>query len=290
MAYSASMRQLVCAASLVLAAGGWGCESDSSGGTSNLGVEGASCTSTPQCQAPLQCMALVCTNIGGGGGSDVADAEGGADTHGPSRLGDTGPELADLPVITDFGGGPDTVGLELVPSDADGGLLDKYVAPEWFSDCEELGIAPGWAGTFGGSIEFDVEDEYGILYPTEGVILVSGELSFQIECIDSKLVVLGLMTGIGKVQGRPEDEEFPYSAKLNGFYSPSTHRMTTKLVDGAVNIYGVVEVYFAGTLEGEIDHWGEFGGIWQGEATGTSVDGISGVAEGQGFWRADATN
>ncbi len=106
-------------------------------------------------------------------------------------------------------------------------------------------------------------------------------------CIDSKLVVQGLMDGSGQVLGRTEQGDFPFTVKLAGFYSPATHTLTAQMVDGIVLIYGLLEVYFSGTFTGELTPFGDFDGVGQGSASETNVETITGLASGIGTWTAD---
>ena len=73
---------------------GVGCADGGPAEAANLGVAGASCTRTPDCRAPLQCIGLICTALGGEGeAGDVATASDGVggETGFPRRQTDAGP-------------------------------------------------------------------------------------------------------------------------------------------------------------------------------------------------------
>jgi len=58
------------------------------------------------------------------------------------------------------------------------------------------------------------------------------------------------------------------------------------MVDGMVSIYGLIEVYFAGTFVGMVGSDGGFSGTWEGASTGTNQQYITGTATGEGLWGA----
>lgn len=261
------------------------CSDAGVGAPVNLGVAGASCTRTPDCQAPLQCIQLVCTGLAAdaaasdpGGLADVAG--GGADVA-------TGP---DLPWVTEINPDADVSSWEFFTPD-EGGLPDPGPtladtgAGSWdsiFSSCEELGIGPSWAGSFLGSVDYDLNSN-GLVYPEQGIMPVGGDLTFDIACIDSKLVVNGTMDGVATVVGQGD---FPFVLHLSGYYSPSKKHLDAAIIDGKVTIYGVIEVFFEGAFSGDLQPDGTFLGSWSGVSTGTNQQIVTGTASGDGSWAA----
>lgn len=264
-----------------------GCGDGARSGSANLGVEGASCTSSLQCMPPLQCMGLVCTAV-------ASDVVGSDDSGGVAEVPDTALSDSrfdnDLPLVTEIPEyvdlwsweltDPDVPGTEDPGPQHDGSLGWETI----YSDCETLGIGPDWEGTFFGAIEYDLDDPFDLIYPDAGTMPVEGDLEFSIECIDSKLVVNGTMSGWATVEGQGD---FPFELTLVGFYSPSQGKLTAQMVEGVVTIYGFVHVSFEGNFQGDLRPDGSFEGTWDGEATKTNADGlINGEASGQGIWAA----
>jgi hypothetical protein len=247
-----------------------------SGGMGELGVAGASCLRTPDCQPPLQCIANVCTALSGdttGGMSDVPDV---VDTS--SEPQDTVNPFYDGPppdVVTDYDAS-DWEFLDAPPPSDTNNLPDGS-----FGGCADLGVSDTWSGTFLGAVDFSVTPNP--LTPSEGTLPVSGELAFDIRCIESKLIVRGTMDGLATVEGQGD---FPFTMKLDGVYDPETQRMQTEMVDAQVNLYDLIIVYFEGTLSGQIGTDGRFTGTWEGESTGTNQQFITGTASGEGVWGA----
>jgi hypothetical protein len=175
---------------------------------------------------------------------------------------------------------------EEVSSADDAGAADAMDedVPSIFNDCEELGIANHWAGTFEGEIAYELTAADGINLIPEGILPVNGDLAFDIECIDSKLAVSGAMDGVGTVEAQGE---FPFAIKLAGYYSPQTGELTAKIVEGVVSIYDLVEVYFEGEFEGSLLADNTFSGIWIGVYLGSNLgEQITGEATGLGTWVA----
>jgi len=239
---------------------------DTQGAATNLGVEGASCTSSPECQPPLQCLQQVCTRLPGGDASE-------ADT---TMTFDSVPEILEDYDASEWETFQDTVG----PTDT-GGASDAT----FFEDCGELGIASSWTGTFAGSIDYDLSApaEFGI--PPQGNLPVNGVLSFEIQCIESKFTVTGELDGTATVVGQGD---FPFTLRLAGHYNPQARTMNAQMVDGVVRIYELIHVYFVGVFTGSIQPSGSFAGEWSGHSTGTNLDIITGDAEGAGLWGATA--
>jgi hypothetical protein len=165
------------------------CGSDDSA-AGNLGVAGASCQSSPQCEAPLQCIQNLCTAL-----------------NEPDTITSDATELdlaepVDTPII------PDAVVSDATPEDVP--------TEELPSQCEVLGIAPDWKGSFDGAIEFTVTDPPpGIL--DAGTLIVTGELTFSIHCLGQKLIVVGSLDGMGSAEG--QDGENPFFADIAGLQS-----------------------------------------------------------------------
>ncbi len=258
-----------------------GCADDTTA-AGELGVEGASCLRSPDCQAPLQCLNNLCTPWISG---EPGDASGGTPEDG--ALG--GPaDARDLLHITEIPESVELPGdLPFVDKDPGPNPLDTGPA-EIFSDCENLGISNRWDGAFTGAIVFDIST-MGLVPPEleQGIITVTGDLGFDIVCIDSKLLVQGQMSGSGRVPGGAAPGDFPFEVTISGFYSPSNQALNADMIEGVVTIYGLVEAYFAGTIEGSLKS-GQLIGTWQGATTGTNLPTvITGDAEGKGAWAAD---
>ncbi len=267
----------------------------------NLGVAGASCLRTPDCKAPLQCISQICTRIGAG---VEIDAAGGG--LGPGTAGSTGdaassaqrdtkvPQfVAKLDVLEGADGTaaepgqpkdvyfPFDAGPDATPSAPD---VPAHI-PDPFSDCEELGISPKWDGTFMGTIDFALDDPPSYLVE-QGLLAVSGDLYFEIKCLEKKLVVAGELQGRGVAEG--EVGSHPFAAIISGDYDPSGKSIDAKIRQGEVKLMGLFPVYFEGVFTGAVGADSKFHGLWSGEMTGNSLN-VSGEAEGQGAWEAGAT-
>ena len=276
---------------VVISAGLVACDSAGSGTqglTGVLGMEGASCMRTPDCQPPLQCMANVCTGVATDAGS-VGD--GTVPDTVKFRTVDTGlPDSGlDLPWVHEIAQDADLSGWEIqdIPEPDSGPAPDTSGLgyDTLFGQCEELGIAPDWAGTFIGLIVFDLNDPYDLVYPDQGQMLVMGDLSFSISCMETKLVVDGTVEGTATVE---EYGDFPFEIQITGYYSPKEQVLNAKMVDGTVTIFGAAQVYFEGDFNGFLEDGGSFSGTWDGEAKGTNLGEIlTGEATGNGSWTAD---
>ena len=133
-------------------------------------------------------------------------------------------EASDLDVVVD---GSET---------SDGGMDPDA----FFNECEELGIADQWAGTWEGALNYNYPDS-GIFYPDQGSIPVWGTLGFGITCIGSKFMVKGQMSGEAEALG---EEPVPFTLGIVGYYDPATHSIDADIVDGVVVIFEVFEFYF----------------------------------------------
>jgi len=266
-----------------------GCADPSGTGTvadSNLGVAGASCLRSADCESPLQCLQNLCR----AGGSD-ADAFSPADTTpGDGTAGETTATDATADSETRFDGTvPDIVedydaaGWEFLEDTAPDTAPDSHIGDATlFEGCGVLGISEHWKGPFAGLIEFHVSDNP--LTPSDGFLPVEGTLAFDITCIETKFVVRGTMDGIATIEGQAGS--FPFVLAIQGYYSPLNRQLQAKMVDGSVSIYGLIEVYFEGDFVGELAEDGEFDGTWEGESTGTNQAFITGTAHGAGTWGA----
>ena len=176
------------------------------------------------------------------------------------------PDVAELPDVADISDTSST--------------FDTFL-----SDCEELGIAPTWLGTFTGVLAYDLVTAVPPFNTDPGSYDVSGELGFDIACIDSKLIVTGVMDGFAIV---PDNEEtFPFTSTLQGTYDPLNMTINVAMVDGAVSLLGVIEFYFEGSFSGDLvttDGGDRFVGTWEGVSTGTNQEFITGDADGTGTW------
>lgn len=158
----------------------------------------------------------------------------------------------------------------------------------FLADCENLGVAPQWEGIFEGAIEYHIPEALEeLFYPPDGILIVGGTLAFDIECVDSKLIVSGDMAGTANVAG---EGDFPFTITLAGYFNPETGLLNANLVDGMVVLYGLAEIYFSGdfigTLTDEV-----FNGTWTGIYDGTNFPlppGDVPDADGSGTWSAQA--
>lgn len=160
---------------------------------------------------------------------------------------------------------------------------EAVTPPDVFTECEGLDVFPAWSGTFEGMIMFNIEISIpGV--PQQGVLLVYGDLEFEIKCLEEKLIVLGTLEGVGEAEG--EAGLFPYTATIGGMYNPITQTVDAQMVDGVVVMYGLLQVYFEGNFTGELVDEYNFSGTWDGEEAGNNL-GIPGEASGQGTWSAE---
>jgi len=262
-----------------------------------LGVEGASCLRTADCEEPLQCIANVCVGTGGGRDAAGSDAPGAADTlplvfddgHGErdGAPGDTRPSGTDGPApapdaLRDAYPQPFDVGPDWTPAGPDI-VLDP---PDTYSTCGDLGIASTWSGGFEGQILFwDVEAPPGFegQVPESGTLEVYGDLDFEIRCLEQKLIVIGTLSGFGEAVG--ETGSHPFTADLSGEYDPRDDSIQAT-IDGSVRLYYVFQVFFEGTFPGALSGPDRFEGTWQGQATGNNLN-LRGEASGGGDWWAE---
>lgn len=164
-----------------------------------------------------------------------------------------------------------------------------------FADCEALGVAAQWQGTFEGEVETHIEENLAqtLNLLADALLPVSGELSFSISCVDSKLIVTGDMLGAASVVGQGD---FPFELALFGYYNPETQTMDADIIQGMVLLYGLAEVYFVGSFDGNLvadlgDGGNVFTGQWEGVYDGTNFPLPAGSeddvdASGSGTWSA----
>ena len=178
---------------------------------------------------------------------------------------------------------------DLIDGDTEGDVSDDAGEPDTFlADCENLGVSPNWSGAFDGAIEYHIPEALEeLFYPTDGILIVGGSLSFDISCVDSKLIVSGDMDGTANVAG---EGDFPFSVGLAGYYNPETGLLNASLVEGMVVLYGLAEIYFSGDFIGTlIDE--SFDGTWSATYDGTNFPlppGDVPEADGLGTWTAQA--
>ncbi len=139
-----------------------------------------------------------------------------------------------------------------------GGFLDKDGSQE----CEALGLAEQWDGSFDGEIASNFGDTG-----------VDGTMSFEISCLAGKYIVSGGMNGLGENQ--------PFAVKLQGTYNPSTKTIKALLIEGTVQLFWLLPVAFEGELIGVYDGV-QFDGDWNGGNTDKTILDASGL----GTWEA----
>ncbi len=262
-----------------------GCGTDAPADGNRKGGEGTSCLTTNDCKSPFECVANVCVDPNASPTDDVLDA------------GDVTESDVDDP--TDEGGGPPDVEIpdlgpppsETAAAEVIGDFLGEAVepadegrAPELpdgqlnpIGDCESLGISSEWEGVWTGEVSYTTTLTIPGA-PSQGTLPVAGDMSYEIQCIDAKLVVLGEMDGMAL-------NEYPFTLELQGGYNPSTGALSAKMINGSVKLFGLIDVLFEGDLIGALSG-ADMSGTWEGESTGTNPPGIPGSATGNGDWFA----
>jgi len=217
---------------------------------------------------------------------------------------------SDLPVITEIdedvdlsewfpdatGPDPDATSDTVTPDtttdsvDADGlGDSPGDEADTFLSDCENLGVAESWAGSFEGAIEYHIPEALEALFsPPDGILIVGGELAFDVACVDSKLIVSGDMDGAANVAG---EGDFPFQVSLEGYFNPATGLLNATMVNGMVVLYELAEIQFGGDFTGTLTE-GVFVGDWTAHYEGTNFPlpaGDEPEANGLGTWIATST-
>lgn len=174
--------------------------------------------------------------------------------------------------------------MDILVTDGLGSDTEPQGPDTFLSDCDTLGVAPSWLGSFEGAIEYHVPEALAdLFYPTDGILIVAGVLGFDIECVDSKLIVSGDMDGAANVSG---EGEFPFQVKLAGYFNPTTGYLNATMVEGKVVMYELAEIYFSGDFTGTlVDE--VFDGQWTAHYDGSNFPlppGDEPVADGLGTW------
>ena len=277
---------------LVLAVALVSCGPDTVAQSGRLGVEGASCLKTSDCEPPLQCISNVCTALGGADADVVSPGDAVADEPTDAdMMVDSGPQPWDLGALPDHEAPTADAVFETLADflPADPGPAeeapDVQMAPDlpdgWLnpvSDCESLGVASSWEGTWVGTVTYDVPFMIPGA-PADGVLDVAGDMAFDIECIDKKLIVFGTMDGMALGQ-------YPFQLELQGGYNPESGALKAQMINGKVTIL-IVDVLFKGVLEGTLINPQTMQGDWSGESDGTDPPGVPGTATGEGEWQAN---
>ena len=171
--------------------------------------------------------------------------------------------------------GPDFEAIEREPDVED-------IKPSGFDDCPTLGISPKWSGTFEGVVTYDLEDnDTGA--PEKGLFFVEGDLEFEIQCLDQKLLVAGALNGSAEAAG--EVGVHPFAANLFGDFNYIDRTINANIVDGEVRLFKVISVFFAGDFDGAVQPNGTFTGTWDCSHTGNDLN-LDGEASGYGPWTA----
>jgi hypothetical protein len=164
---------------------------------------------------------------------------------------------------------------DLVESDPD--VPDAV--PGGFTDCPTLGVSPYWEGTWEGIVTYDLESDK----PLKGLFLVNGTLSFEIQCLDQKLLVAGKLEGLAEAAG--EVGQHPFAANIFGDFNYIERTIKADLLNGEVRLFKVISLFFKGNFDGAVTPTGTFEGEW--DAVHTSNDlGLTGEASGYGDWKA----
>ena len=193
---------------------------------------------------------------------------------------DAAPMTPDLPAEAEDIELPwDLTGADLTQADPD--VTDK-TPDAGFDGCPTLGISPKWAGSFEGIVTFDLDDP-GSDTPSQGFFLVSGVLSFEIKCLDQKLLVSGLLDGTAEAAG--EAGTHPFAANLFGDFNYIDRSINAQLINGEVRLFKSISVYFEGDFLGQVQPDGTFEGTWDAQHTGNDLN-VMGDASGDGPWTA----
>ncbi len=127
--------------------------------------------------------------------------------------------------------------------------------PDPEAGCAGLGLAESWSGTFEGNYEAGV---FG--FPaTDGD--TTGDLSFELECLPSKVLLTGQIVGVASGQN-------PFSLTLAGSYNPDTGVMEGQIPDGSLSLEDLtIEIVLAGELPGSLQPDGTLSGTYSVTAT-----------------------
>ena len=165
-------------------------------------------------------------------------------------------------VVADSPPAPDSASDATAPPD----LVDD-VAPDTGRPAMDI----DWSGTFVGVIDLVIP---GI---SSSALDVDGDLDFVVMEVDGRYVVNGTLDGMGDAEGY---------AEIVGTYDPGAKVFTTEIRDGVVDYFGLIDIYFTGTLSGSQGTNGNLSGVWEGTATGNSY-GTESDASGSGTWEAE---
>ncbi len=203
-----------------------------------------------------------------------------------SEVPDEGPgEFEDIVDIVEPDEGPQDVEfpwdlpeVDLIEADPD----VPAVTPGGFDDCPTLGISAHWEGKWEGIVTYSLDNEdTGV--PDQGLFLVDGDLEFDIQCLDKKLLVSGALVGIAEAAG--EVGQHPFAAKLFGDFNYIDRTIKADIIDGEVRLFKVISVFFAGNFDGAVKPDGTFQGTWDAVQTSNDLN-VEGDAEAYGTWTA----
>lgn len=163
-------------------------------------------------------------------------------------------------------------------------IPDTQWVPEATTDCDPLGLPDVWEGTFDGEVVSNIPDFAG--YTFNGPVY--GEVKFELKCFNQKYVVFGTLDG--GATNCALRSGCPFTAKLGGFFNPTTGELDGTILDGKIN-YTAVIVHAEGTFIGKLETGPMLAGNWQGSKTslenflipGLSLDWVT--AEGTGTWQ-----
>lgn len=199
----------------------------------------------------------------------------------PVTVPDPGTVIPDVPV-TDPGPMDPGSALDLTQAD------DPFTFPETTDDCEPLGFANEWEGTFEGNLDSNIPDMMG--YTFKGP--VNGAMSFEIACVNGDYRILGILEG-GQTNCALENG-CPFFGYLSGTFEVATSEIVGQIKQASID-YTVLKVLAAGNFSGKLHDGDTFEGDWDGHKTdvvwangddATSLDWVS--ADGGGLWEATA--
>ena len=134
--------------------------------------------------------------------------------------------------------------------------------PDPEAGCAGLGLAESWSGTFEGNYAAGI---FG--FPaTDGD--TTGDLSFELECLPSKVLLTGQIVGVASGQN-------PFTLTLAGTYNPDTGVMDGQIPEGSLSLEDLtIEIVLAGELPGSLQPDGTLSGTYS--VTATSATSILG--------------
>jgi hypothetical protein len=154
--------------------------------------------------------------------------------------------------------------------------------PDPEAGCGGLDLAEDWAGTFEGVHDSKVLG--GLIPASEGD--TDGDLAFSIECLNSKFIVNGQVSGTASGDN-------PFELTLTGTYNPTTKELKGTVPTGHVLLVDTanLDIEFAGEMPGVLQADGTFLGTYAVEAVGgTSILGPLDMsqlsASSSGTWTA----